>query len=116
MRTFILLAVLLSSSIALADEEGYLGTKRKTIIDPSSGNVYNVEKKYSWVNRGETTEISAFNPYTGSSWEQTVDAKGNMNGVDANGNSWTYYEPLGAYQNFGAGKYCVGKGLGRFCN
>ena len=72
---------------------------------------------YSWNtdNQGNTT-VRGNNLGTGSSWSTRIDRRGNMNGLDDDGNYWTFDRSSGSYYNFGSGKSCFGSGALRTCN
>lgn len=82
MKKILLFAALLASAPAFANCIG--GAYLQTCND-ANGNSYTVN------HMGNTTQVSGYNPNTGSQWNQTSQTMGNStytNGTAANGASW----------------------------
>lgn len=77
--------------------------------DVSTGSSYRTTPTY-----GGGARVSGYNYNTGSMWNTTIDANGNMRGTDAQGNYWRYNRSTGSYTNSN-GKMCFGKGATRTC-
>jgi hypothetical protein len=65
--------------------------------------MYTVTPRY-----GGGAYVNGLNAGTGSIWNTDIDRHGNMNGLDARGNYWTYDRGSNTYINTGTGQICSG--------
>jgi hypothetical protein len=107
MKRIVLFVILSFAFLADSVDAQQFGSK----YDWQSGNRYNWNQDSSG-----STHLRGNNSNTGSQWNTTIQPNGSMRGFDSNGNSWNYNAQSGTYMNYGTGKMCVGKGVGRVCN
>lgn len=78
--------------------------------DAQSGNSYSTYEQLDG-----STRVNGSNIQNGTMWNSTIDTKGNMRGIDSDGNAWSYDRKTGNYINTN-GKICTGTGATRVCS